>query len=165
MGKELTPFNRREQEFFIQLLLLRNDLYSNAESVRERLKDYPGDWRDLHLILKLAEKIQNHLSLTIPPERLLRYKELVNHGKYMLEFPGASPNGHYKLVDVKELSDLGEAAIRGQCSMCMLDGKEIKRCPLRNALLTVATPTQISKYGCEYRKAASDLNANREVSI
>lgn len=165
MAKEVVPFNRRENEFFIQLLLMRNNLYSNADDVKERLKDFPGDWRDLKLILKLGEKIQNHLSSTIPSDKLVRYKQLVEIGRYTLEFPGASPKGRYKLMDVDDLSHLAEAAIKGQCGLCMAEGRDVKRCPLREALLVVAPPAKISAVGCEYRHVAGDLEAGREVAI
>lgn len=163
--REHKPFNRRENEFYIQLILMRNNIFSNAEAIKERLKPLKGGWRDLMLILKLGEKIQNFLSSTIPGEKLLRYKALIENGRFQLDFPGASPKGRFKLMDTEELSDLAEAAIKGQCGLCMAEGKEIKKCPLRNALLTVCPPMEISRMGCEYRKTAGDLEAGREVRI
>lgn len=163
--KELIPFNRKENAFYVDLILLRNTMLQNMDSVKDRLAEFPDDWNDLQMIMEKAERIQNDLSNTIPPEKLLRYKKLVEHGRYYMEFPGASPTKDFRLIDVKELSDLAESAIKGECALCMAEGKEVKRCRLRTALLTVAPPTKVSMYGCEYRSVAGDLIAGREVKL
>ena len=162
---EQTPFNKRENQFYVDLILLRNALMNNTEAVKDRLKEYPGDWRDLKLIEKLAEKIQNHLSLTIPPEKLLRYEQLVRHGRYYLDFQGPIPHKVYKLMEAHDLAYIAEEAIKGRCGICLAEGREVKRCALRDALLTVAPPSAISQVGCEYRHVAGDLEANREVHL
>ena len=50
-----------------------------------------------------------------------------------------------------------EAAMRGECAMCIREGRDVKRCRLRDALLPVAPPSEFSRYGCEYRQPASQL--------
>lgn len=162
---EQMPFNKRENQFYVDLILLRNALMNNADAVKDRLKAYPGAWRDLKLLEKIAEKIQNDLSLTIPPEKLMRYKKLVEHGRYYLDFQGPIPHKTYKLMDTHDLSYLAEEAIKGRCGICLAEGRDIKRCALREALLTVAPPSVISQVGCEYRHVAGDLEANREVRL
>ena len=163
--KEYTPFNRREHSFYVDLILLRNTMMNNADAVKDRLKDTPGAWRDLKLMEKIAEKIQNALSLTIPAEKLLRYKKLVECGRYYLDFPGPVPRKNYRLMDVKELTYLAEEAIKGKCALCMAEGREVKRCALREALLTAAIPSEISRVGCEYRHVAAQLEAGKDVVL
>ena len=165
MEKELVPFNRREHAFYVDLILLRNTMMNNMDAVKDRLKDTPGAWRDLKLMEKIAEKIQNILSLSIPPEKLLRYKKLVEHGRYYLDFQGPVPRKDYRLVDTRELTYLAEEAIKGKCALCMAEGREVKRCALREALLTIAIPSEIKQFGCEYRHAAAQLLEGKEVKL
>ena len=163
--KDLIPFNRKESSFFVDLILLRNTMFKNLDAMKDRLKAFPGDWEDLQDFVEKAERIQNNLSNTIPPEKLLRYKQLVERGRYYMDLQGPIPKKDYRLIDSKELSDVAEAAIKGECALCMAEGREVKRCKLRNALLTIAPPTEVSKYKCEYRSVAGDLIAGREVVL
>ena len=162
---EQTPFSRQESKFFTELILLRNTIYNGVESVKDRLKPFPGAYRDLKLCEKLLEKIQRDISETIPNDKLRRFQQLVKVGRIYLDYPGASVKPIYILLDANELNDLAEAAIKGQCALCMREGKEIRACKLRYALLTVAPPSEVSRYGCEYRHVAGDLEAGREVSL
>ena len=159
------PFNRAENRFFTELIILRNTMFQGSDAVKERLEPFKGAWRDLKLMEKLAEKIQECLSATLPPEKLLKYQKLVKHGKIYLDFPGASPKDDHILVSAKNAAFLAEYAIKGECALCMKDGREVKRCPLRDALLSIAPPTKVSEIGCEYRSVAGDLLSGREVSL
>lgn len=164
--EEKKLLNRRENEFFVDIMVLRNTFYKNAEALRGRLKPYRGAWRDLKLMIYLTDKLQAIISETVPLKQLLRYEALAKHGLHAVDIPGpVQLHGLLKICTVESLTAMAEAAMRNECAMCIKDGREIKRCALRKALIEAAPPTEISELGCEYRDAAGALVSGRELSI
>ena len=167
-GKK-TP-NREENAIMLDLMMLRNSIASHSEAVRERLKAYPYGWRDMRLLWSLVNKLQNQLLNTMPDRRILYYDQMARHGKVIIDIPGPIPKGRNILITEKRLAAITEAAMRGECALCVKDGTEAQRCPIREALLEVAPPEKVNDgqhwwAGCEYWNAASALVRGEEVTI
>lgn len=161
--------NKRENEFMMNLMVLRNSLAANAPACRERAKQAgKWTWRDIRLMYRLVCKIQDALIRTMPESRDEYYTAYALHGHYELHIDGPVRVPQYLLVKDRHLADLADAAMRNECVMCMREGSEIGQCPLRAALLEYAPPTELQEgrwKKCEYRDAAGQLILGKDVTI
>ena len=67
---ERTKPNRRENEFMMNLMVLRNTLRTNSPACRERaVRAGPGIWEDIGQMLELVDRIQNAMLKTMPESR------------------------------------------------------------------------------------------------
>lgn len=166
-----TKPNKRENEFMLNLMVLRNTLMRNAPACRERAR-LAGKWiwRDIRLLTKLVCKIQDALLRTMPTSREDYYIAYAKHGHYELHIDGPIRTPRQLLVTDKHLVTICEAAMESECLLCMREGNEIDRCELRDALLESAVPTEIREGDapfrrCEYREAAGQLIHGKDVTI
>lgn len=162
--------NRRENAFMMDLMMVRNSLAKNSEAVRERMARYPHAWRDIRLLWHLVNKLQGQLVDTMPDRRIAYYQQMAAHAKVTIDIPGPVPRGSHMLISEKHLAAITEAAMRRECALCIKDGKEMQRCPIREALLEVAPPETVNDgrqwwTRCEYWNAASALVRGEEISI
>ena len=166
-----TKPNRRENEFMLNLMILRNTLRTNAPSCRERAR-LAGKWvwRDIRLLMVLVERIQEKLLRTMPQSRDDYYRAYAQHGHYELHMDGPVRTPRHILMTDKHAAALAEAAMKSECILCMREGNEIGRCELREALLESAAPSAIEDGDslfrkCEYRDAAGALVQGKDVTI
>lgn len=166
---ERTNPNKRENEFLMNLMILRNTLVLNSSACRDRAKRAgKWTWRNIRLMLTLVNKVQDDLIKTMPARRDAYYATYAAHGHYELVMNGPTRPTRFVLISDRHLAALCEAAMESECVMCMLTGSEIAKCPLRKALLEVAPPTELQDgrwERCEYRDAASALIRDQEVTI
>lgn len=166
-----TKPNRAENEFMMNLMILRNTLKRNAPSCRERAR-LAGKWvwRDIRLMTVLVQRIQERLLRTMPASRDDYYRAYALHGHYELHMDGPVRSARHILMTDRHAAALAEAAMKSECILCMREGAEIGQCPLREALLESAVPTNIgdgdSRFRtCEYREAAGALVSGKDVTI
>ena len=164
-----TKPNRRENEFMLNLMILRNTLRTNAPSCRERAR-LAGKWvwRDIRLMLTLVNRVQERMLRTMPESRDEYYSAYAKHGHYELHIDGPVRTARHLLVTDKHLGSICEAAMKSECILCMREGGEIKQCELREALLEAAPPTDLQEglyMKCEYRDAAGALVQGKDVTI
>ena len=163
--------NRRENEFMLNLMILRNTLRVNAPACRERARAAgKWVWRDMRLMLTLVNRIQEQLLATMPESRDEYYSAYAKHGHYELRIDGPVRNGRHLLVTDRHLAAMAEAAMKSECILCMREGNEINQCELREALLDAAAPTAIHDGDslfrkCEYRDAAGQLVQGKDVTV
>ena len=166
-----TKPNRRENEFMLNLMILRNTLRVNAPACRERARAAgKWVWRDMRLMLTLVSRIQDQLLATMPESRDEYYSAYAKHGHYELRIDGPVRNGRHLLVTDRHLAAMAEAAMKSECILCMREGNEINGCELREALLEAAAPTAIQDGDslfrkCEYRDAAGQLVQGKDVTV
>ena len=166
-----TKPNKRENEFMLNLMILRNTLRMNAPSCRDRAR-LAGKWiwRDIRLMLTLVDRIQGAMLTTMPESRNEYYSAYAKHGHYELHIDGPVRTARHLLVTDKHLGAICEAAMKSECILCMREGGEINRCELREALLEAAPPTDLDESDglfrkCEYRDAAGALVQGNDVTI
>lgn len=164
-----TKPNRRENEFMMNLMILRNTLRTNAPACRERARAAgKWTWRDIRLLTTLVDRIQNAMLRTMPESRDEYYSNYARHGHYELRIDGPVRTGRQLLVTDQHLAAITEAAMKSECILCMREGREIDRCELREALLEAAPPTEVESgwiRRCEYRKAAGQLIEGKDVTV
>lgn len=163
--------NKRENEFMLNLMVLRNTLLRNGPACRERAK-LAGKWiwRDIRLATVLIDRIQEALLRTMPASREEYYSAYAHHGHYELHIDGPIRTPRQVLITDKHLGTICEAAMLSECIMCIREGNEIDHCELRDALLETAAPTAIQKGDspfrkCEYKDAASQLLHGKDVTL
>ena len=166
-----TKPNKQENEFMLNLMILRNTLIRNAPACRERAR-LAGKWiwRDIRLATVLICRIQEALLRTMPSSREDYYIAYARHGHYELHIDGPIRTPRHLLVTDKHLGTICEAAIRSECILCIREGKEIDQCELREALLESAAPTNLENGDsifrkCEYRDAAGQLIHGEDVNV
>lgn len=168
--KEQTMPNRGEHQFLCDTMILRNSLVKHQEAVRDRLRNYGyrWAWRDIRLLISLVTRLQNQLIGTMPPRRQAYYDRLATAGVYRVEFQGPTDK-RYVWADAEDLAALTEAAMLTECAMCVREGRELRECRLRQALLALAPLTQADEDDvfavCEYRGTASSLIAGDETRL
>lgn len=170
MADEKRAPNAGENALMMYLMILRNSLANHSDAVRERLKDTPNAWRDLRLLLQLVTKTQDRLLATMPEKRIAYYYGLAEHARVGVELPGPVKKGRFIMIDEKKLAAITEAAMCGECAICMREGRHVRRCLIREALLEVAPPEEIRDShtlacGCEYRDIASALVHQQDMTI
>ena len=163
--------NKRENEFMLNLMVLRNTLLRNGPACRERAK-LAGKWiwRDIRLATVLIDRIQEALLRTMPASREEYYAAYAHHGHYELHIDGPIRTPRQVLITDKHLGTICEAAMLSECIMCIREGNEIDHCELRDALLETAAPTAIQQGDspfrkCEYKDAASQLLHGKDVTL
>ena len=164
-----TKPNRRENEFMLNLMVLRNSLHRNAPETRERAR-LAGKWvwRDIRILTRLVDKVQEALLKTMPASRDEYYSAYARHGHYELHIDGPIRTPRHLLITDKHLAAIAEAAMKSECILCMREGSEISQCPLREALLETAAPTDLQEgrwVKCEYRDAAGALVQGKDVTV
>ncbi len=162
--------NKQENALMLDLMMLHNTLAKNSEAVKTRLKDFPYAWRDMRLLWCLVNKLQDQLMATMPDRRVAYYDKIARYGKVIIDIPGPISRGRHILIDTTSLAAVTEAAMRGECAICLKTGKEVQRCSIRAALLEVAPPEKINEgrehwVSCEYLNAASALTKGKDVFI
>ena len=164
-----TKPNRTENEFMLNLMILRNALVRMGPAMQERARRAGGNcWRDIRMMAVTVTKVQEQLIATMPPRRDDYYMTYAQHGHYELLINGPIRNPRMVLIADKYLGALCEAAMRSECIMCMREGAEIGTCLLRQALLEVVPPTEVEDgrwRKCEYRDAASSLIRDEAITI
>lgn len=161
---------RAEHQFLTDTMILRNSLAHYGEAVRDRLRTYGyrWGWRDVRLMMSLLNRIQDRLLATMPAKRQAYYDRLATAGIYRVEMAGPSDK-RYVWADAEDLAALTEAAMMTECAMCVREGRELRECRLRGALLALAPPKEAEPDGpfatCGYRSVASSLIAGNETHI
>ena len=164
---EKTMPNRKENRFMTNLMVVLHTLLSDREAAEKRLMEYGYRYakRDIALLIAMDNRLQEQMLSTMPDRRIAYYQKMANEAQIVIEFPGAVKLDRHVLMEVEDLGALAEAAMRGECAVCIRDGREVKRCRLRDALLPIAPPREFSRVGCEYRRPASQLIQGEDVTI
>lgn len=164
-----TKPNKYENAFMLDMMILRNSLSKRRESVRDRLKQVnPHAWRDLQLLFSLVCRIQEQLRATMPESRDAYYQTIAQHGRYCMQLEGPIRQERTVVITDVHLGAILDAAIKSECLMCVKDGREIDRCPLRQAMLEVAPPEKVNgdgAIGCEYRDVPGQILREETVVI
>ncbi len=167
---EKTKPNKRENEFMMNLMVLRNSLKRYAPACKDRAKrSGKWTWRNIRIMEALVDRIQDAMISTMPDSRNEYYAAYARNGHYELRIDGPVREAKYILITDIHMANLLEAVMENECVMCLKEGSEIGRCPIREALLEAAPPTEVQEDGrwvkCEYHEASRRLNRGEEVYV
>lgn len=153
---EKREVTKAENQFNLAIMILRNELVRRSDVMKDRLAATEGGLRNLGLLKWLVDFIQDAITRTLTDKDVQKYVTYAEHGRLTIDIPGAVETRTHVAIDKKDLNELANYAVYGQCTTCIREGKEIKRCPLRQILLHVAPPDELKDHkgimSCEYIK-------------
>lgn len=151
---EKREVTKAENQFNLAIMILRNELQRRSDVMKDRLAATEGGLRNLGLLKWLVDFIQDAITRTLTDKDVQKYVTYAEHGRLTIDIPGAVETRTHVAIDKKDLNELANYAVYGQCTTCIREGKEIKRCPLRQILLHVAPPDELKDHkgimSCEY---------------
>lgn len=165
---EKTNPNRAENRFQTNLMVLMHTLLSDRDAYVKRVTAYgDGRWarRDTGLLISLVDRLQQTLLKTMPEKRIDFYRRMTREAQIVISWPGPAKTSREILIDAEDLGAIAEAAMTGVCAMCLKEGRDVKRCRLREALMVIAPPAKVSGFTCEYRDPALALDLGEEIKL
>lgn len=148
------PLNGREMRVVEHLTCFDSKLIEAGECLRERLKQIPNGWRQWRLMASISDKLLRQLYDTMPLKNLRHIQNLCYYGEVLIRMKPAVRPPEYTLISTDDLAEVVNVAMGMECRVCIRDGKEIERCRLRQAMMNIAPPLDVSDLGCSYRDVA-----------
>ena len=98
----------------------------------------------------------------IPVKTRRHIENLCNHGEVLIRIKQTARVPEYTLISDDDLRVVCDAAMENECAICLKQGKEIDRCPLRKAMLHIAQPFTETPTSCGYQLAALAVIEDRK---
>lgn len=152
------PLNGNELRVLEYLAAMDSKMIESGETMRERLKSIPNGWRQWRLMAATLNKLLVDLYGKIPLKNLRHMQNICAFGEVLIRMCPPTRVPEYTLIREDELMLVMNTAIRQECSMCLKEGKEIDRCPLRKAMWNIAPPMEEHPISCEYALIAIAMN-------
>lgn len=153
---EHRPLTGKEMVMLEHLVLLDARLNQYTDNMKDRLGAVPNGWRDWRLMQQKVGHLVEELYKTISPSNVMHFYLLSQYGQaHITERPVVHQKG-YTNISGDDLQSLLAIVLRHECSMCMKEGKEVKKCKLRRLLLELAPPSKVDTHWCEYQKIVTD---------
>lgn len=150
---EKQPMNGPERRAISHLMAFFAMSGGHGDSLKGRLGGVKNGWRDWRLMISLAAKLYSALLATLPKRQLYQMLQLESQGECRITMKSATHSADYHMVDTHSLEVIVKRAIRSECEICVMDDRAVKGCKLRKALIDVAPPEEIPRFGCPYRDA------------
>lgn len=144
------PVNGREMRSIEFLHAFERELETAEKTMEQRLRAIPDGWRRFRLVRTQTRYILNAVYDTMPATKLWALMRTVETGELIMRPKPITKMPNEMIVRADDVSLICEAVIEHECSLCVKAGKEIKCCPLRQAMQRMATPYDVPRSGCEY---------------
>lgn len=148
------PMNGREMRVIEYLAAMDSKIVESGDAMRDRLRDIPNGWRQWRLMASTLSRLLIQLYDSMTVKNLRHIQNICAHGEVLIRMVPVSRVPENVLVSEDDLRMLVNAAMSAECAICLKQGKEIDRCPLRNALLSIAPPYEDPPTSCGYRDVA-----------
>lgn len=159
----MKPFSGREMKAIEMLAALDSRLVQAGDAMRPRLKRIPNGWRQWRLITSSVERLLLQIYDTLPRKNLMYMHNLCQNGEVVIRFVPVTRAPEWMMILDEDLKLLLNAAMASECAVCLRDGPEVRRCPLRGALQRLAPAHDECATGCEYRNVAIRCELGRYV--
>ena len=160
---------RDENVMMIDLMVLSSAMHQHADSIRERISEYPNAWRDVRLLTTLVKRLESMLFNAMDKRDQHHYMQLASYGQMRVSIPGPIEDKTNMLVERSDIDAIVGSAMTGECALCIKEGREIKRCRLREALVNISPPKEYTadrpRAICEWREKAIDVLEDKDVII
>ena len=132
----------------------------NGKYLEKRLKTVPDLWRQWRIAQVATEKVLDGLYDTLEPKAMHRIRRLCDQGEVYFRFDNIlNKTTDTQLILTEDLKVLINAAMSSSCAMCMKEGREIKRCELRKALMNISPPNILGGSSrCDFADVASNCD-------
>lgn len=148
----------KEKQAVAMCMAIHSEMHKESGILEKRLKAQGGNaWRDWRCVMTMLDRLSGIIVDSMTDTDCLWLQRLLGHAKVGIDLPGPLKKKDYVIIDAKVLSHIVSLAAREECTLCTRQGKQIKRCELRDALLTVCPPPDGESDGwCEYAEADWD---------
>lgn len=133
-------------------------LTKNEKYLEKRLKSVPDLWRQYRIARSAVAKVLDGLYTTMTPENMLHMRNLAANGEVVVRpVNSLNKSTDCQILLRKDLDKLINITIGSTCAMCLKEGREIKKCELRKALLNICPPSIVSTDGlCVFTQVAAN---------
>ncbi len=148
----------KEKQAVAMCMAVHSEIHKSSDILEKRLKAQGGNaWRDWRCVMTMLDRLSGIIVDSMTDADCLWLQRLIDHAKVGIDLPGPLKKKDYVIIDAKVLSRIVGLAAREECTLCTREGKQIKRCMLRDALLSVCPPPDGETGGwCEYAEADWD---------
>lgn len=150
----------RETRSIEMIAVLDARLANDRPYLEDRLRSVPDLYRQWRIAETAVCKIVDGLYDTLPTKTLMRIRKIFNNGEVIVRPKGGlTKDSDTAIVLAEDLKMLADTARKSECAMCLKEGKDIKRCKLRESLMRVSPPIQVFDENsslCEYATIAID---------
>lgn len=156
--------NSKEAHAIEYLAALDCQLRQAEPHLKDRLQSIPGAWQKYRTSMSFIEKVLDAVYLSVPEKLLQHMRMLCDRGEVIIRPKPAVRNGDVQIVQDSDLKTIINKAMENECAMCLEFGPEVKRCPLRKALMNIAPPERLKKDGsCPYQDVAMRCKAGKYI--
>lgn len=147
-----TRLDSREKSAIGLFYALHSTLLRQGEVLRPRLARQCGTaWRDWRLLTTLSGRISGVLVDSMTERDCLWLDRMLRESRVGVDIQGPVSRTEYVIVDARDLAAIVRMAAANECQMCLKCGRELRACPLRDMLLSIAPPPKIGDGSvCEY---------------
>ena len=161
---ETRPLTGKEMNMLEHLVLLDARMAQYSDNMRDRLGAVEHGWRDWKLVQVKVTRLVEELYKTLSRSHAMHFYLLHRYGEaHITERPVVHQKGYIN-ISGDDLQTLLEIILRHECSMCMKEGKEVKKCKLRRLMLELAPPSQVDTHWCEYQKIVLNQGDAKEAT-
>jgi len=136
--------NARELHGIEYLAALDQRLTEYESVLRRRLQETPDGWRQYRIAEAAVDKVITGLYGTVPEKTLKHMRRLSETGQVIIRPKPIVPVDDPQIVLTSVLKVLVNTSIASECSICLKEGAEVKKCKLRKALMLSAPPKELT---------------------
>lgn len=138
MARKQTEPNSRELRAIEYLSGLEKGLSLYEKDLEPRLREMTDMLRKYRMAKTYFGKVIIEIFESLPPRTLLHLRRLNEHSELVFRSKNiATRSGDCRVVLDKDLVTLANCAITNECCMCLKEGREIKNCEIRKALMNI----------------------------
>lgn len=157
--------NSNEKRAIMYVASLDARLSLDCKCLEKRLKSVPDLWRQYRIAMTAIDKVVDGLYSTIPKEGLLSISRMCDNSDVVLQPKNElNRSSDIEVAHTDDLRVLINETMKANCAMCLKEGAEIRKCPIRKALTNIAPPTEF-KAGvmCNYAYVAANNNLGEYI--
>lgn len=143
-------FSQREYYATRELFGIVSTFNKCAGELERRVREIPGGWRDLRLLMSLSEKLLENILKTIPLKKLavirkeLSSTEVIVSVRNDVARPAQTDTDGYTYVSQRALERITQRVVNFECFCCEKQGAAAKKCQLRRDIES----TYMFEYPC-----------------
>lgn len=149
------PLSEREYRALRKIFGLVTALLEAQPDLEARCRDIPGGWRDLRMLCAVSQGLMAKILRTVPKRKLGAIYQELDHTYTDVRVSYGKPQEgtQYTWIPAAALETIRRQAIAVECYCCDKQGKDAKRCLLRQALLDTyhdEVPPPTDGRGCPF---------------
>lgn len=152
--KRYAPLTSRETRSIEMIAVLDARLANDRPYLEDRLRSVPDLYRQWRIAETAVCKVVDGLYETLDEKTLMRIRKIYNNGEVIVRPKGSlTKDSDTAIVLAEDLKTLVDTVTSSECGMCLKDGKNIKRCKVREALMRLTPPVKVFDENaslCEY---------------